>query len=597
MSRPPQSIVSFMIGSPQAFIENARTLRDLWSGSYLISWLTAKAMGPILRGIPAHPSWRFTSPCVDSKNNPLLSAACGTPTRNLNSLLPSIPNKFSAVVDSVEADRIAKECVKSAQDAWRSIANDVKKTLNEKIFHPSVSWDIHWDAQLEAYFEFVCVVKPLDEDFDKNWNKQWDQLGQLMEMTRSVRHVPSYAPQGDRFPPKCSLLGTFEQMGPAKLDESRAFWQSAQARSFGGTRLQKADRLCAISLVKRFAWPCSLSPTLKIETQALRYSDTATIAAGLWLTKAGIDPQVHFKNKGWNGHWLHWKQHDQDPDEQECPLDLFKQIQAEKKIHGAPPTYLAILNLDGDNMGELFRNRSLDEALDLTRRATSFGSKALDVVESPEIQGELIYCGGDDILALVPTYSVLECTQQLTDGFSKQMGNTMVSLSGSATIVHYKEDLRYALNIGRASERVAKQIDRSDEKPKQKRALAIAICRRSGEHSTATLSSDSIPDFVQFVKWFKDDISDRWMYKLYEESPTLVEVGQDAFLSEMMRLAKRSEFKTPVKKDEFISMLSKASKKYMSEMEGPGRKWSDSDAMHNFVGLLKSASFLARGRD
>jgi hypothetical protein len=43
------AFLSFMIGPVQPFIESARTLRDLWSGSYLLSWLTASAMVPNFR--------------------------------------------------------------------------------------------------------------------------------------------------------------------------------------------------------------------------------------------------------------------------------------------------------------------------------------------------------------------------------------------------------------------------------------------------------------------------------------------------------------------------------------------------------------------
>jgi CRISPR-associated protein Cmr2 len=586
-----------MIGSPQAFIENARTLRDLWSGSYLISWLTAKAMEPILVGRESHPDWRFTSPFVDPQTNELLRAATGNPSGHKDALLPSIPNKFSAIVDSAEADRIAKECVKAAQEAWEQFANDVKLTLDSKIFDRKFGWDTNWDAQLRSYFEFVCVVKPLDANFQHQWSSQWDQLGQLMDMTRSVRHVPPYQPQGDFFPPKCSLLGTFEQMGPAGLKESRDFWQSAQTKSYSGTRLQAADRLCAISLVKRFVWPCSLSKTLKIETKALRYSDTATIAAGHWLKKAGIKPDEYFRNGGWSGHWLHWKQHDQEPDEDPCPKELFHRIQDAKKRYGAPPTYLAILNLDGDNMGKLFLDKSLDEALDLTRRATVFGSEVLRIVEDDAIRGELIYCGGDDILAVLPTDSVFQCGDRLTQAFERQIQNLVASLSGSATIVHYKEDLRYALNVGRSSERIAKQIDRSGNRSKKKRALAIAICRRSGDHSLATLSSTCVPDFVRLVDWFRDGGSDRWVYKLYDESNSLATVGQDAFACEMRRLAGRSEFKSKEKKAEFLETLSGAWERYRDDMASTGRNWLELDSMLNFVELLKSASFLARGKE
>ena len=42
------AFLSFSLGPVQSFIASARTVRDLWTGSYLLSFLTFEAMRPIL---------------------------------------------------------------------------------------------------------------------------------------------------------------------------------------------------------------------------------------------------------------------------------------------------------------------------------------------------------------------------------------------------------------------------------------------------------------------------------------------------------------------------------------------------------------------
>src|SRR4051794_10141544 len=89
-----RALLSFLIGQVQPFIEAARTVRDLWTGSYLMSWLTAAAMNPIIDRC-GHDA--FITPHVDD-GNPMLRAMRDGPTGDDRATLPSLPNKFSAEV-------------------------------------------------------------------------------------------------------------------------------------------------------------------------------------------------------------------------------------------------------------------------------------------------------------------------------------------------------------------------------------------------------------------------------------------------------------------------------------------------------------------
>jgi CRISPR-associated protein Cmr2 len=97
------AFLSFNLGPVQPFIAAARTVRDLWMGSYLLSWLTFQAMRPLLDAVgPA----AFVFPAL--RGNPLLDRYLREPAQGLRALiepedserllLPCLPNRLVAVV-------------------------------------------------------------------------------------------------------------------------------------------------------------------------------------------------------------------------------------------------------------------------------------------------------------------------------------------------------------------------------------------------------------------------------------------------------------------------------------------------------------------
>ncbi len=55
---------TFQLGPVQSFIESARTVRDLWTGSFILSWLTITAMKKAEGRVPK--SSRRTTAATDS---------------------------------------------------------------------------------------------------------------------------------------------------------------------------------------------------------------------------------------------------------------------------------------------------------------------------------------------------------------------------------------------------------------------------------------------------------------------------------------------------------------------------------------------------
>jgi CRISPR-associated protein Cmr2 len=642
-----KALLSFMIGQVQPFIEAARTVRDLWTGSYLMSWLTATAMGPIIDKKEECGYGAFVTPHVDERN-PMLRALRGGPPEGDGATLPSLPNRFSAEVPLALAAGLRDECLKACREEWRAICDAVHAELESRLPSLPRDWDKYWHRQVTSCLEMRCVYRPLGgvADDPKAWAKEWEQLGALMEMTRSVRHVPDYqANSADkRFPGKCSLLGTYEQMGPPEFDQSRAFWErlATEWKGLHGTRLRTSDRLCAVSLVKRFAWPAYFARTpdgkggerpgkLGVHVHDLRYSDTATLAAALWLP----DPEEFPDDPGeepaedagsldwrrlrrWSGQWLHWKRRNQEEDEKPCPQRVWDAIQARKRRHGAPPAYYALLHMDGDRMGELFKGagpagwgKGRRRYREITRLLTTFSlEKVRQIVK--DHGGELIYAGGDDVLAVLPAATVVACARALRDAFRHPDCLTeAASISAGVAVVHHKEDLRFALQQARAAEKAAKRVGKEHGDPDAKDALALTVCRRSGEHTTAVLGWGQASLLTGLVADFRLGASDRWAYKLRAELPTLRDLPLESVRDEAVPEPARAEALLRPGRAEALRLVGRVEKApagfagrvaalfdaYRDEMRGPARNWPADEILEGFVTLCQSASFLARGRE
>ena len=608
-SRQDMALLSFSLGPVQTFIESARTLRDLWAGSYLLAWLTAAGMKPVLE------TRRATMISPDVRDNDLVAAFLNTARRE-GATVPCLPNKFIAEVPAEGASALADRCVQSWWDEWKTIGRKVHVKLHDKFSELDSKWYLDWDAQLDSFFEVHCVVLPLAQcdpatldrlHIPKNkdtWTRQMMLLGALMEMRRSVRHVPPYRSgrYGDQHSPgKCSLLGSFEQMGPASFGGSKEFWEKLGGlnwKGFGGSRLRKRDRLCALSLVKRFAWPAYFAGRLHQEVEKLRFADTATLAARRWLAEPpAIDPEQLRDDEGaWNGQWLHWPSddHGEKDGDPRRPSELSARIREKVAQQGKPPTYYALLHMDGDDMGSYFRGeddkgdlawgKGADRYRAISGRLTRFAGMVRGIVERDD--GELIYAGGDDVLALLPAREVVRCAGRLRAAYRSAECMGLATISAGIAVVHIKEDLRFALGQVREAEKRAKRLPKKD-------ALSLTVCRRSGEHGSATLGWDQTEAFSQMVDSFTEGASDRWAYKLRTELPALGGEGLpwEARKGEVARLLSRADGTSEAFRKEVNGFLDK----YHAEMSLRERKGAD--ILTDFALLCQSASFLARGRD
>nr|UXE44113.1 hypothetical protein Hi04_10k_c110_00004 [uncultured bacterium] len=134
------AFLKFQIGPVQDFIAAARSIRDLWSGSYLLSWLMAaglKALServgpdavifPNLRGQPLFDlQWRDELwRKVKIGSRPVWESLPWDKDTDRAVLTPNLPNVFLALVPADTAREIGRYVADAIQREWRRIAESV----------------------------------------------------------------------------------------------------------------------------------------------------------------------------------------------------------------------------------------------------------------------------------------------------------------------------------------------------------------------------------------------------------------------------------------------------------------------------------------
>ena len=214
----------------QKFIEAARSVRDLWSGSAILSWLTFQGILPVieklgptaliypaLRGNPLMDLWLHKEGGLE--NIPLPSKeSCRS---------PSLPNRFVALVpwgpEGVLAKAMEDACDGAVGAAWRRLAKDVHDHLNPTLAGIDPDWSRLWQEQVNSFFEVRTAAIPIHDlndetlprliegkdSFDEVWpaaHAGASDTSQPVNRHWSVQRGYNNRPQGIGFSPCATLL-------------------------------------------------------------------------------------------------------------------------------------------------------------------------------------------------------------------------------------------------------------------------------------------------------------------------------------------------------------------------------------------------------
>ncbi|OQW86743.1 MAG: hypothetical protein BWK78_09745 [Thiotrichaceae bacterium IS1] len=219
----------FTLGPVQSFVGQARRTRDLWAGSFLLSWLVAVAIkatekqgGNIQFPLPDE---EFLAYIEGGKQN-------GEPPRFGN-----IPNRFKAEVPNhFEPTQV----VDSVKVAWQGLADLVWKHDLDKLVDKNSPTYALWQQQVVSFWEINWVLTP-----DSQESNGLDRRKNLRN------HLP---PEQSGFP--CAIMGGWQELstaeGLAQRATQREFWEKIREHTYPKYDFsEKNEYLCAMAFIKR----------------------------------------------------------------------------------------------------------------------------------------------------------------------------------------------------------------------------------------------------------------------------------------------------------------------------------------------------------
>lgn len=553
------------LGPIQDFIAAARRSRDLWFGSWLLSELskaTAKAMAEEC-GLDA-----LVFPGVSE-------LAELRPEKNT-----SVANKIVLrVPDGKDPAAVARRGEAGLRARLDSLRDQAFERIRDAdgFFLRDPARD-----QVSDLIEFAWVsAAERGTDGYSAAREEAEALLAARKNTRLWKPVSWGAPV-----PKSSIDGERESVLHEDLfnrvGKTDGLLPEEVRRRYG---VGPTERLCGVGLLKRHgvregsryahrflstghlaAWP------LYARTREVRDPDLETAWARYLkiLEKWGIDlrEQEIVQGDGWR-HLPLFDRYDGSLLFENRLAELFKEVvldreQRQKGVQEAqaaltcvlekigvstPIPYYAILQADGDRMGKAIkRQETFKKHKELSRQLDLFAQAVRGIVEGKH-GGELIYSGGDDVLAFVPLHRAVACARDLAQEFQKQLANFPVddkkrapTLSVGIGISHFMDPMRGALNLARRAEGLAK---------KERSSLAVIVDKRSGPPvevvGTWGTLDVKLDDYVTMHR--QDQVPDGAAYEL-RELGRLVKWSEDDAKSDKEELEKKkADLELLVKKE------------------------------------------------
>lgn len=413
------SLAVFSITPVQSFISKARKLRDMWTGSIILSYLSFIGIREVMNNLgPDHiiyPSLHdqlLVEQWLEKKFRFKSFLKYENEISKNSSSIASFPNKFVFICASSMAEEILKQVENAVQKEWLRIASKVcdfiggqlnKNNHFVNLFNQQISdyWQYSWAASKlvrlnedEKLRELLSTNKWKREaevlkDFAKQYPNSGEKIARLYGSTHSLiqtvlaatKLVPNTIRKTQKNK-KCPLCGehevlhNFDKAGETSANEYNKevnkFWDGLRAKfnsDASYSQIGKKECLCAVCAVKRF-----LPIVMKTDNSELLYNvfgaeeafpSTTEVAAHRYIKELSEKVNITKEKKRELINILHNSELENDADEN---LSSIKEIMQEGKDKGVKFTdrdkYYAILLMDGDNMGDLINGQTLSTTWD-----------------------------------------------------------------------------------------------------------------------------------------------------------------------------------------------------------------------------------------
>ena len=535
------SHLHFTFGPVQGFVAQARRTRDLYSGSFLLSWLAYKAMSAV-----PDAGEKITLPKFE-KVKDLVEVE-----RVKHGVAP---NRFVAKFSSEQAAAdAATKAVAALQDEWKKIACAIWEKFVDPVAGKGNKTGEIWRRQTENFWEISWAIGSADET-------------DLLDRRKNWRAPPATTESGDH----CALMGHHQELSgfirsrsKEERDGQDGFWlamrEHAQKISRSSLNLAEGERLCAIALIKRFfPEPEITRKIVERDLGADQWPSTVDLAAKPFFRTINDNETCRetlrnfpkFKGEGEHfGQYLNRVTLANREDtlfvvesERRQYMDALKNL--EETTNDRAGGFYALLLMDGDRMGKLIREKG---AGTVTAALTYFSGKAPGIVSSHD--GVCIYAGGDDLFALLPMDKALDCAVEVSKKYRESFNDKQIpdaAISAAVIFAHYNMPLRQVIRQAHYFlDHVAKdQADRN--------AIAIAVlkpggetCRWAGKFDRFGQSGAGGNIFTPLIENFSDKdenrkISSKFLYALRSRFGAL-EDERSGFTNEQLVKLFVSEF-------------------------------------------------------
>jgi len=449
------------------------------------------------------------------------------PLVNDGKVVGGAPHRFAFLSDA-DPQEVANTVKAGIDQRWQGFARSVSDLVWNAV--GDGDWVAVFQKQITSWMEFYWVAVPYDS---QNHNASYSKASASMAQRKYARTFYPVDEPGI----KCTLTGA---QAALDLDWKRLRKALHDSRKI---LLRDNERLGSLALIKRLVGRTKVAPKIQV------YSTT------------------------------HIAKDDPNADEETTP---------DKDVAG----YLAVLHMDGDRMGvHLSQLKDTEEHQRFSGKLAEFaGTKVASVIKEYGGQtGQLVYSGGDDVLALLPLKHALRCAYQLRKAFKDLTG---CEASAGIAVTPANLPLDRALELARDAEKMAKETY-------GRNAMVVVEAHGTGQMRSAGGKWDIIDFILQLQGMFgKRTISGKLGYDLQMLDHDLYGDLRPAREAEIRRLIKRrtAENATPkqVKEiqtlaDSMIRLVEDVVIEKGEQPYHPVPTWSD---MANWVIL---ARFLAQG--
>lgn len=571
-------LMALSIGPVQDFIASARRSRDLWFGSWLLSEL-AKAAALVI--VSQHKKESLIFPYVDDPSE-LTDPEFNAPNKLL--ALVENPNALGANVAVAIKKRLSE--IAYGTDTATGAFQRVKGAFDKDIAQ----------AQIAEMTELFWVAVPYEENANSQDTDIYRQTRRKVEYLLAARKATrDFQPvTWGTNAPKSSLDGQRESVIPKEA------FKKSEYRLWREYGIREKERLCGVGLLKRHGQRGPESrffstshiaalPFLATLTDKKAVSEFVDALRDLGIASDSLNttPRQHPTFDYHDGHLLFSERmHDYFDD-----AESIAQAQAalktflEKACDGKSPTpYYALLLADGDAMGQAIDAQSTPAAHRKISQALSEFARGVKPIVDDKYNGSLIYAGGDDVLALVPLHTVLDCAKDLAENFHTKLEkfayekDKSPTLSVGVAVAHHLEPLSDALELARRAEKDAKGV-------KDKNALAVIVDKRSGTSRTVKDNWGKVDVRLrQLIEFDRDaEVSRQTAYELRDLQRRLEVSGEGANLTPADRVSLAA-----IKRDETARILKR---KLSTEMS---RKEFDKTKFRFMLDLLEKDDGLAQ---